>query len=65
MWHFRDRVTALGWLDPAEGPRTLRAVLIRILALTAIINLAFLAYNLTLALVPATVTADFPTWLGG
>ena len=65
LWHFRDRLTTLSWLDPAEGPRTPGSVLVRILALTAIINVAFLAYNLTLALVPATVTADFPTWLGG
>jgi hypothetical protein len=65
LWHLRDRLKALNWLDPTQGPRTVQAVLIRILALTAIINIVFLAYNLTLALVPATTTADFPTWLGG
>ena len=65
LWHFRDRFAGLGWLDPWEGPHTVRAVLIRVLALTAIINIAFLVYNLTLALVPATAGADFPTWLGG
>jgi len=65
MWHFRDHFRVLGWLDPTAAPRTAEAVLVRILALTAIINVAFLAYNLTLALVPATATADFPPWLGG
>jgi hypothetical protein len=65
LWHFRDRWNALNWLDPTRGPRTVQAVLVRILALTAIVNIAFLAYNLTLALMPATTTADFSTWLGG
>lgn len=65
LWHLRDRVASLAWLDPAEGARTAQSVIVRILALTAIINVAFLVYNLALALVPATTTADFPAWLNG
>lgn len=65
LWHFRDRVAALRWLDPGEGERTAGSVVIRVLALTAVINVAFLAYNLALALVPATSSADFPAWLTG
>lgn len=75
LWHLRDRTPALAWLDPdpepdlgpgpGAGERTLGGLVVRVLALTAVINLAFLAYNLTLALVPATVGADFPGWLQG
>lgn len=65
LWHFRERFSSLAWLDPAGEPRSPGAVVVRILALTAVLNVAFLVYNLALALVPATTTADFPTWLGG
>ncbi|MCX6399255.1 MAG: spirocyclase AveC family protein [Propionibacteriales bacterium] len=65
LWHLRDRIASLTWLDPAEGERTAASVVIRILALTAVLNVAFLTYNLALALVPATTTATFPPWLKG
>ncbi|CAB4692431.1 MAG: spirocyclase, AveC family [Actinobacteria bacterium] len=65
LWHLRDRFAQLRWLDPADDPRIVSAVVVRILALTAILNLAFLTYNLTLAMVPAGTGASFPPWLGG
>jgi hypothetical protein len=65
LWHFRDRFAWLGWLDPTAGPRTGAALAARVLALTALINLAFLVYNVALATVPAATGAAFPAWLDG
>jgi hypothetical protein len=63
-WFYRDRGW-LRWLDPQLGPSGARAATIRVLALSAAINIVFLAYNLVLMYVPATATAQFPPWLSG
>jgi hypothetical protein len=61
-WHFRSRPW-LAWLDPDQEPRGLRADAARALALCAVINSLFLAYNLVLIWPSAEATADFPAWL--
>jgi hypothetical protein len=63
-WFFRDRAW-LRWLDPHVGAQGAGVNAIRILALSAAINIVFLAYNIVLMLVPATATASFPAWLSG
>jgi len=62
LWFFRNQ-PSLTWIDPQAGPAGIMPATLRILALSAIINVVFLAYNLVLIAIPADATTDFPLWL--
>ncbi len=63
-WFRRDRAP-LAWLDPARAPASVITTTMRVLALSALVDLAFLAYNSIFTLIGLDASADFPSWLAG